>query len=143
MTREEELKHYGILGMHWGRRLRNKDGSLTPHGIKKENKQVGKEIKKRSSDIFIKSNNDAALKINNGWIDKFNDDWAPKFKKHDDDWSKSPHFESYIKAYTNNLVDLMNESARKNPNAIFKTKTGSEYVASFMKENANITWNKL
>ena len=28
-----ELKHYGILGMKWGvRRYQNKDGSLTPEG---------------------------------------------------------------------------------------------------------------
>lgn len=32
----EELKHYGILGMKWGiRRYQNKDGSLTPAGKKK------------------------------------------------------------------------------------------------------------
>lgn len=32
----DELKHYGILGMKWGiRRYQNKDGSLTPAGKKK------------------------------------------------------------------------------------------------------------
>lgn len=31
-----ELKHYGVLGMKWGvRRYQNKDGSLTPAGKKK------------------------------------------------------------------------------------------------------------
>ena len=33
---EEYLKHWGILGMHWGqRRFQNPDGSLTPEGRKR------------------------------------------------------------------------------------------------------------
>lgn len=46
---EDELMHYGILGMHWGlRRWQNKDGSLTPAGVKHYNKIRRKELKKQA-----------------------------------------------------------------------------------------------
>lgn len=36
---QNDLKHFGILGMHWGiRRYQNPDGSLTPAGVKRYNK---------------------------------------------------------------------------------------------------------
>lgn len=66
----EELKHYGILGMKWGfRRYQNKDGSLTPAGKKRAAKMkdeytelTGKRlirkptIKKSNSEIDTKKN---------------------------------------------------------------------------------------
>ena len=37
MSIENELKHYGVLGMKWGvRRFQNADGTLTDRGKKKE-----------------------------------------------------------------------------------------------------------
>ncbi len=49
-----ELRHYGILGMKWGvRRFQNKDGSLTPEGKRRyratsSDSATTKKVKKRS-----------------------------------------------------------------------------------------------
>lgn len=47
----DELQHHGTKGMKWGRRLyQNKDGSLTPLGQKRYNKEVEK-LKKETAKV--------------------------------------------------------------------------------------------
>lgn len=50
--REQELYHFGVLGMKWGvRRYQNKDGSLTPAGKKHvDDYNKSKNLKKRIND---------------------------------------------------------------------------------------------
>lgn len=60
----DELKHHGIKGQKWGvRKYQNKDGSLTPEGIKrygnKDNfdKQYPEDAKKKKIEDLTKSQN--------------------------------------------------------------------------------------
>ena len=50
-----ELYHAGVKGMKWGQRLyQNKDGSLTPLGRHRYNKQKNAAIKKRQATLAAK-----------------------------------------------------------------------------------------
>ena len=54
---ENELKHWGILGMKWGvRRYQNEDGSLTPEGRERYSKQLSKAIETENKYPKIASN---------------------------------------------------------------------------------------
>lgn len=56
-----ELKHYGVLGMKWGRRrYQNKDGTLTNAGKKRYDKEMAK-LKKEAT--ILKNKQRTAAKI--------------------------------------------------------------------------------
>ena len=140
ITPEEFLQHYGVKGMKWGvRRYRNKDGTLTKAGKKQDQKEVDKEIKKRTTDLFIKSNNYAADRINGKWLEDFNKKWSKTFEGYDK-WADSPNYKKYEKAYIKNLSTLMNQALRSNPDAKFTTKLGTTYTARYLEESGNIGW---
>lgn len=47
--RNDELKHWGILGMHWGvRRYQNEDGTLTPEGRERYGVKTAAETRRAS-----------------------------------------------------------------------------------------------
>jgi hypothetical protein len=150
-----ELKHYGVLGMKWGvRRYQNKDGSLTAagrsryrkpdgtlteKGKKKDEKEANKQIVKRSTKLWVEGNNYAAKRINGKWLDDFNKKWSKVFEGYDD-WQDSPEYSKYEKEYFKKLSSLMNESIKNNPESKFTTKLGSTYAARYIEEHGNVMW---
>ena len=140
-----ELKHYGVLGMRWGRRKGTSNISKVASDRrkekmeKKEEKQVDKVTTKRNAGLYINSYNAAVVKLNSGEIDKFNAKWESKFKD-SPKWSESKHYGAYIKAYADLQATEMDKALRANPKSKFTTKSGKEYTARFLKESGNIVW---
>lgn len=87
---ENEIKHWGILGMHWGiRRYQNPDGSLTPEGRERYLKKTEQIIKNENTNLKITNKaisklEDALGDLNKefeekGWVD---DKFAPHAKEY-------------------------------------------------------------
>lgn len=67
---ENELQHWGIKGQKWGvRRYQNKDGSLTPAGVKRYNKEM-ENLKKEKAKVKAEEKALATKKKTQAKIDK-------------------------------------------------------------------------
>ena len=128
-TVQDELMHYAVLGMKWGkRRFQNEDGSLTEFGKKKVSAQYKKHqiagdrfLARNYNRAYVYANNKTADKLNNGGIEKFNSDQKKKYgenyaqrKGYEEDYFKMVN-EEISKTLNKSLLDLhsMNSDYRK------------------------------
>lgn len=130
VTEDDELAHYGILGMHWGiRRYQNPDGTLTDIGKKrlakhraKEEKRAVKAAKKREKYIMNPDSKYIRKHFEKFNIDEIKQayermDWKKKIEDIDKDRKKigKEKIDTMIKYgdSLNNIVSFLNSDAGK------------------------------
>lgn len=123
---QNELAHFGVLGMRWGKHKREtSDGTLTDSGKKKVSAEYkkrsiagDKELAKNYQDMYVDSYNKAANKMNNGGIEKFNASQQKKYGKNYTE--RDGYMDDYEKVVGKELSKFMNKSLldlrESNPN---------------------------
>ena len=126
LTEEDELAHFGILGMHWGvRRYQNPDGTLTELGKRRFHNRLTKREKKIARRVE-RANKKAYKK-------------EQKFQKRKEQILKDPALIlKYEKMFTNdeiqqamNRIKLLNEIGNLNRTKLAKGKQYADTVLAY------------